>query len=127
MRKDVLKRVSALTMAGVMTMSLAGCGGGAKETEAAPAETKAAETTAAAAEEKTEAAGGEEVTLRLVHYMGEQAKRDGLDAMLKAFNEAHPEIKVDIEVVASSSYLATYKNYIAAGRHRTLCLVNRRT
>lgn len=118
MRKNVLKKVSALAMAGVMAVSLAGCGGGAKETTAAPAETKAAETTAAAAEEKPEAeakAGGEEVTIRLVHYMGEQAKRDALDAMLKAFNEEHPEIKVDIEVVASSSYLATYKNYIAAG------------
>ena len=58
---------------------------------------------------------GEPVTIRLVHYMGEQAKRDALDAMLAAFSEAHPEIKVDVEVVASSSYIATYKNYIAAG------------
>ena len=58
---------------------------------------------------------GEPVTIRLVHYMGEQAKRDALDAMLAAFNEAHPEIHVDVEVVASSSYIATYKNYIAAG------------
>ncbi|MGN0373413.1 MAG: ABC transporter substrate-binding protein [Enterocloster sp.] len=117
MRKNILKRVSALMMAAVMAVSAAGCSGGSKET-AAPAETKeaAAETTKEAASEETKAeAGGEEVTIRLVHYMGEQTKRDALDAMLSAFNEVHPEIKVDIEVVSSSSYLATYKNYIAAG------------
>ncbi len=111
MRKNVMRKVSALTMAGVMVVSLAGCRGVKEET--APTEKAPAETTAAAKE--TAETGGEEVTIRLVHYMGEQAKRDALDAILAAFSEEHPEIKVDIEVVASSSYLATYKNYIAAG------------
>lgn len=111
MRKVTLKKVSALTMAGVMALSVVGCGGGEKT---APTEAKSE----AQAEAKTEASAEtstEPVTIRLVHYMGEQTKRDALDQMLAAFNEEHPEIKVDIEVVASSSYLATYKNYIAAG------------
>ena len=31
---------------------------------------------------KTDSGNGEGVTIRLVHYMGEQAKRDALDAIL---------------------------------------------
>ena len=57
----------------------------------------------------------EEVTLRLVHYMGEQAKRDALDLLIAQFNEQYPNVHIDIETVSSSSYIASYKNYIAAG------------
>ena len=120
MRKNFVKRTSALALAAFMAASAAGCSsGGGSRTAAAP-DTTAQE---AASGEEAKADGdkgetessGEPVTIRLVHYMGEQAKRDALDAMLAAFNEAHPEIHVDVEVVASSSYIATYKNYIAAG------------
>ncbi|MEQ2424315.1 ABC transporter substrate-binding protein, partial [Enterocloster hominis (ex Hitch et al. 2024)] len=120
MRKNFVKRTSALALAAFMAASAAGCSsGGSSQTTAAPDTTAQAaasggETQAGEDKEGTEATG-EQVTIRLVHYMGEQAKRDALDAMLSAFNEAHPEIHVDVEVVASSSYIATYKNYIAAG------------
>ena len=57
----------------------------------------------------------ETVTIRLVHYMGEQAKRDALAKMIEVYQKDHPNVKVDIETVNSSSYLASYKNYIAAG------------
>ncbi|MDY4855756.1 MAG: extracellular solute-binding protein [Candidatus Ventricola sp.] len=57
----------------------------------------------------------EEVTLRLVHYMGEQAKRDALDLLIAQFNEQYPNVHIDIETVSSSSYITSYKNYIAAG------------
>ncbi len=116
MRKMYLKRVSALLLAGLMAATATGCSKGSKE-----------ETTVATTEETTKAgvketegqskqsAGGDAVTLRLVHYMGEQSKRDALDAMLEAFKAEYPSINVEVEVVASSSYVATYKNYIAAG------------
>lgn len=121
MRKSLGKRMSALALAAAMvSLALAGCsgGGGANETTAAVTEAQsdgAGETEAQKEEAGAAKAGGEEVTIRLVHYMGEQAKRDALDAMLTAFGESYPNIKVDVEVVASSSYIATYKNYIAAG------------
>lgn len=121
MRKNSGKRMSALALAAAMvSMALAGCsgGGGANETTAAVTEAQSdgdGETEAKKEEAGAAKAGGEEVTIRLVHYMGEQAKRDALDAMLTAFGESYPNIKVDVEVVASSSYIATYKNYIAAG------------
>lgn len=47
--------------------------------------------------------------------MGEQAKRDALAKMIEVYQKDHPNVKVDIETVNSSSYLASYKNYIAAG------------
>ena len=110
------KRTSALALAALMAASASGCSSGTgSQTTATPDTT--AQTEISNEESKTEESKdtGEPVTIRLVHYMGEQAKRDALDAMLAAFSEAHPEIKVDVEVVASSSYIATYKNYIAAG------------
>ena len=120
MRKNFVKRTSALALAALMAASAAGCSsGGGSQTAAAPdttAQAAASGEEAKADGDKGETERSEEpVTIRLVHYMGEQAKRDALDAMLAAFNEAHPEIHVDVEVVASSSYIATYKNYIAAG------------
>ncbi len=63
----------------------------------------------------TAASAEGEVTIRLVHYMGEQAKRDALDRLLERFYAEHPNVHVDIETVNSSSYIASYKNYIAAG------------
>jgi len=110
------KRTSALALAALLAASASGCSSGTgSQTTATPDTT--AQTEISNEESKTEESKdtGESVTIRLVHYMGEQAKRDALDAMLAAFSEAHPEIKVDVEVVASSSYIATYKNYIAAG------------
>ena len=121
MRKNLCKRMSALALAAAMvSMALAGCSGGGSTNETTAAVTEARSDGAGETEAKKEEAGaakadGEEVTIRLVHYMGEQAKRDALDAMLTAFGESYPNIKVDVEVVASSSYIATYKNYIAAG------------
>lgn len=121
MRKNLCKRMSALALAAAMaSMALAGCSGGGSTNETTAAVTEAqtdaaGETEAKKEEAEASKAGGEEVTIRLVHYMGEQAKRDALDAMLTAFAESYPNIKVDVEVVASSSYIATYKNYIAAG------------
>ena len=68
MRK--MKKMMSLTMAAVMTLSLAGCGGGgtAPTTKAAePAETKA-ETTAEAKAEETTAAqpAGEKTTITFI-------------------------------------------------------------
>ena len=116
MKKTYLKRVSALVLAGLMAASAVGCSASKKEetTEAAAEQTTKAEEKETEGQTK-QAAGGDAVTLRLVHYMGEQSKRDALDAMLEAFKAEYPSINVEVEVVASSSYIATYKNYIAAG------------
>ena len=123
MRKRVLRQAGALTLAALMAASMAGCSSSSEDTTA-HADTSAAEAAEDGAEaeaaDSTEAGSeaadsGEPVTIRLVHYMGEQAKRDALDEILAAFNEAYPNITVDVEVLSSSSYLATYKNYIAAG------------
>lgn len=116
MKKTYLKRVSALVLAGLMAASVVGCSASKKEetTEAAAEETTKAEEKETEGQTK-QTAGGDAVTLRLVHYMGEQSKRDALDAMLEAFKAEYPSINVEVEVVASSSYIATYKNYIAAG------------
>lgn len=121
MRRKQIGKITSLIMAAALTMSMvSGCSTSKESTSSA---TTAAATTKAQEEAKTEtteeakaeASAEKEVTLRLVHYMGEQTKRDALDLMLAAFEEEYPHIKVEVEVVSSSSYIATYKNYIAAG------------
>ena len=119
MRKNFVKRTSALALAAFMAASAAGCssGGGGRTRQRRtqrPRQLSGEEAKADGDKGETESSG-EPVTIRLVHYMGEQAKRDALDAMLAAFNEAHPEIHVDVEVVASSSYIATYKTILLPG------------
>jgi ABC-type glycerol-3-phosphate transport system substrate-binding protein len=66
--------------------------------------------------------------IRIIHYMGEQSKRDGLDAMIKEFQKTHPKVKFDIQPVSSAQYITVYKTRIAAndapdlffGKPRTL-------
>ncbi|RKD30964.1 ABC transporter substrate-binding protein [Lacrimispora algidixylanolytica] len=114
MKKMYLKRASALLLAGLMAATVVGCSSGSKtETvgEVSSQETKETESKV----DTAKTGSGDQVTVRLVHYMGEQSKRDALDAMIASFEAENPDIKVDVEVVASSSYIATYKNYIAAG------------
>ncbi len=118
--KKYLKSTSSLLLAGLLAISAVGCSSGTKtdkETKSGVEEkTEGNEESSKAAGEGTGTGTGEKVTIRLVHYMGEQTKRDALDQILTAFEQKNPNISVDVEVVASSSYIATYKNYIAAGQ-----------
>ena len=113
MKKNDWKRGMAFGMTGLILLSSAGILTGCTS----PQSEAQKEVKTSSGEMSAEGADTENgpVTIRLVHYMGEQTKRDALDQMLAAFSEAYPDIKVDVEVVASSSYVATYKNYIAAG------------
>jgi ABC-type glycerol-3-phosphate transport system substrate-binding protein len=52
--------------------------------------------------------------IRIIHYMGEQSKRDGLDAMIKEFQKTHPKVKFDVQPVSSAQYITVYKTRIAA-------------
>lgn len=103
MRKKWMKRTAAAAFAAMAALIAAGCAQGGGETKE---EAKAVQ---------EDGAENEAVTIRLVHYMGEQVKRDALDEILADFHQTYPNIRVDVEVVSSSSYIATYKNYIAAG------------
>ena len=117
MKKSNLMRFSAAAMAALMVSgALTACSGGSSsQTTAAATEAEKSSEAGSSEAAKKDAGSGEGVTIRLVHYMGEQAKRDALDAILADFKKENPDINVDIEVVSSSSYIATYKNYIAAG------------
>jgi ABC-type glycerol-3-phosphate transport system substrate-binding protein len=66
--------------------------------------------------------------IRLVHYMGEQSKRDGLDALIKWYQKSHPNVQFDVQPISSAQYITIYKTRIAAndapdlffGKPRTL-------
>ena len=88
------KKLLSVVLAGAMTVSLAGCGGGSTPTTAAP--TTAAETKAEAAETKA-----------AVHFQfdgKDLVAKDVLDRAVKAFKKSHRgvEIKtIDLYIVAN--------------------------
>ena len=113
-----LRKVLALTLAAVMTMSLVACGG-STETAETPAneektEAPAAEAEAPAAEAEAEApagvptysqiAIGEDYTdlaaeIKWVHHKTDRAEDGTIDAMIAEFNKVYPNIKVTAEAV----------------------------
>lgn len=58
--------------------------------------------------------GGKE-TITLIHYMGEQQKRDGLQSWIDSFTAANPDVEFEVTAVEYSNYLTTLKTMIAAG------------
>ena len=53
-------------------------------------------------------------TVTILHFMGEQTKRDGLKALCDAVTAKHPEITFEIEGIAYSQYAGILKTRIAA-------------
>jgi len=62
-----------------------------------------------------EQAAPEKQVIKIMHYMGEQTKRDGLDLMLKEFEKTHPNVEFDVEPISSAQYVSVYKMRIFAG------------
>lgn len=107
MKKGIMKKIGIFAMIIAMSVLVMAC---SSDNDDAGGQTSTEDSTGS-----TEGGSDEGITIRLVHYMGEQAKRDALDQMIEVFERDNQGINVDVEVVASSSYVATYKNYIAAG------------
>ena len=116
-----LKKVLALTMAAVMSLSLMACGGAAEETAPAAEETTEAAAETPAAEETTEVAEvaeeaatgvptysqitvGEDYTdltaeIKWLHHKTDRAEDGTIDAMIAEFNKVYPNITVVPEAV----------------------------
>lgn len=107
MKHNHLMQLAALLMAG--TMLLTGCGGNGGNTTTAGAGT---------AEGKTEAAqsetGGEPVEITFT-YWGSGAEKTAIEASVKTFEEANPDIKVKAMHIPSDDFLTKLNAMIAAG------------
>ena len=110
------KKLWALCLASVMTLSLVACGGNAASTT--PATTDAEETTTevAAATEETEASDAVEgipayteldlskytdttASIKFIHHKTDRAEDGTMDRMVSEFNSEFPNIKVEMEAV----------------------------
>ena len=91
------KFLSGALAAALACGMLAGCGA-----EKAPAESKPAESTPAAGE-STAAPAEEDITLR-VAWWGNQVRNEGTTAMLDAYMEEHPNVKIEAEFADWSGY-----------------------
>ena len=88
--KKNLKKAASFTLATVMALSLAGCGGSGetKETTAAPAGTTAAE-----AKEESKADAQEPVTIKF-SWWGGDSRHEATEKAVAAFMEKYPYITV---------------------------------
>ncbi len=96
----------------VLMMALSACAPAAQPTEA-PASSDAAATEAPAA---TEAASTEPVTIKVVSFLTYDENKEGAEAaVVAAFQEAHPEIIVDFQLLPYADYFTSLKTWYAGG------------
>ncbi len=106
------KKVTALGMATVMTMSLAACGNGETTTENTNTETKEAttQTTVADIAEETSVPTYAEITLgedytdlaaniKFMHHKTDRQQDGTMDNLVAEFNKVYPNIKVELEAI----------------------------
>lgn len=81
--------------------------------------TKSSETTdesTAANDEATEevAASDEEVTLTMMHNLSEEGSAKWLDAVIEVYEEEHPNVNIETEVLSSEDYYTLLRSRISA-------------
>ncbi|HUC91694.1 MAG TPA: sugar ABC transporter substrate-binding protein [Paenibacillus sp.] len=113
-------RIWSVLVIMVMVLVVTACGGAnsgngenQKGNTTAPANTTANEgnkETEPAAEPKQDP-----VTLKFMQYTASGSQEETLDAMVKAFEAANPDIKVDVEVVDYANYYTKLNTQIASG------------
>lgn len=114
------KFMPVLLTVALMAQLLTACSGGGSQPAPAPApaESPAAAAPAAQPQETPAPAptASEPQTITIYHHMGEEAKRDGLQAWADAVTAANPQYKYEINVIADANqYRQVIKTKIAAG------------
>lgn len=117
-----MKKIIAMALALVMIFALCACGStAAPAAETKPAEAPAAETAADAAPEV------KDVTITVFHYMTQTTKQAGLDAVEKAFAEAHPEYNITWDNVfynQGTDYFPQLQTALASGDQPEIMMGN---
>ena len=116
------KKIAVLLMAAMGTSMLAGCGGtqggtGNAETQtdaAAGEETGEQETETTEAQSDGQGAENGQVELTFMGW-GKDSEVATFRAMIAAYEDKYPNVKVDYVVVANSDYDTKMQNMIAAG------------
>jgi multiple sugar transport system substrate-binding protein len=108
MKNSKLFVVVSLLLA--MSMLLAACA------QAATPEATAAATEPAAATEVVQPTTAEPVTIKVVSFLTYDENKEGAEAqVVAAFEAAHPEIKVDFQLLPYADYFTSLKTWIAGG------------
>lgn len=98
MKKVMTLVLSAMLSVGLMT----GCGGGNNVNSTANKNNASTDSS-------------DKVVLTIFHHMGEEPKRNGLDALATAFTKEHPEVTFDIQSIDYGQYTSILKTKISAG------------
>lgn len=89
-----MKKIFSFVLIMAMTiMMIAGCGG----------------------KESSDKDSGDEITLEALSFLGEDTKRDGFAQVAKAYEEANPGIKINVQHLDYSTFTTTLQTRIGAG------------
>lgn len=111
MKKQMGKRLTAAALAGIMALSLAGCSGGSKSSDAAVGAQGAAGVQGTAAQ--TEASAAEPVTIKFMHDWPEYETQ--FNQIISDFEAGNPDIKIETTVITWDVLTKTLQTAFASG------------
>lgn len=123
MRKSIKKAVS-LTLASVMTLSLAACGNSSTSTEATTAAAAEEKTTAAAAGDTTTAAASTEPVELRFSWWGGDTRHEATEKAIEAFMAKYPHITVTPEYGAWTGWEEKQSLNILGGNAADVMQIN---
>lgn len=113
MGKTKAKAIWAMTACLTVAAATSACGSGDEKKTAESAAPTAAPAASAAA--TTAPAKKESVTLKFMQYTASGSQEKTLDEMVKAFEAANPDIKVQVDIVDFNNYYTKLNTQIASG------------
>ena len=102
MKKGAAKKVLCAALAGLMALSMAGCGG-SSETAATEGDSAGTTTAEQAAEAEGESTGEQKV-IRFMHRFPDEPYNSFIEAKLHEYEESHPDIKFEISSAQNQEY-----------------------
>ncbi len=96
MKKKCVASILALGLS--VVMFTVGCGGSKATTD-----------------DENKAKEEQQVTLKIMHHMSEEAKQKGLQDVVDSFMEQNADIKIELEFIEERDYLTNLKTKIASG------------
>lgn len=96
-----LRKVAALVMAAIMSMSLMACGSDTAETKASEAENEGTQTEASVAD----AAGdGEQVVINFFHRWPNDPKNSMFQSLIEQYMEENPNVTINMDCILNDQY-----------------------
>lgn len=115
MKRKEIKKVLSLVLAGVLTMSMVGCGNTTQNASVQETEMTNEQTSGEASVSVAKEAGEEAVEISYANFNASGGNEETLQKMYEAFQKEYPNIKVNIETIGYDDYFTQMQTRVAGG------------